>query len=1169
MGGKMTKNANTDLKMTACGLIRQQMLEHPERIAIIDGETHLSYKSLMDRAGEVAGELEHRGIMPGSLVGVCMGRSGEMIATLVGIMQAGHAYVPLDPEYPQDRVGYMLKHSRASAAVVDSDSAASLCSKVDELVWINKVGSHAGKSLRASANDLAYVIYTSGSTGLPKGVAIEHRNFVSLHRAMKELFSGEDLTGMFAGASICFDVSVMETLGTLSLGGTVILGKNTLELPYVAASQRIRSCATVPSVVQAMLSTAKLPKSLQCLVLGGEVLKKSLVKQIYAQNPAIRIINAYGPTEDSVFSTFSAITPETKLITIGKSVTNSRAYILDDNLQPVAAGVSGELYLAGDKLARGYLHDEVLTKQHFIEIEPSDLIADNRLYKTGDLCRWTESEEIDFLGRVDQQVKIRGFRVELEEIESVLDSMDGIKASATTVVEGGIGQKILVACIVVHNEKVSGAEIKSYVSQRLPNYMVPQIIRYLDKMPLSPSGKLDREKIVLIANEGYLEKNEDALGADVEQRSTVLSVIQKEVALLLNLRYSTDIVPERSLDDLGLDSLSKVELSRRLSASLGQDIPYQAIIRTPTVNALVDYIVSVAEDGVSQSASNKPSATLNETLTSFQSKMKSSHLTFLIGNAPAWNAIDKGKLLREILHEANESHSNPFGKVLRTGSSSRGIVTDAYHGGEQEAIIWSTNLYFGMNRDRRVIREATRALEKLGTGMGTSAAASGMTDLHAEFEQEFAELVGKPSACLFPTGYSANLGAIAGLLGKDDVIIIDQLCHASIVDGAHLSRATLRMFQHNNASDLESVLKAEVTPYRTALVVLEGVYSMGEGSAPVAKIVRVAKKYNALVLVDEAHSFGFYGKNGAGICAEQGVTEEVDFIMTTLSKTMGSIGGVVAGSKDSINILKSSARAYIFQASVSPGDIAAALTALRCIRADNTLCERLWDTTRYMRQQFEEMGYDLGAGDGPIVTPHFLDKDKLFAIAHNLYRRGIQASAVTYPIVEIGRSRLRFICSASHTREDVDKTLAALVEAECEVNEQFAAMPVETKDEGVTQESVSIWGNEFCSYLKKSMAKTSEPTPNLSIAAKNSEQSSPVVIFVKDGEVTLATDIDYSLAYCSLLITDKAALTALQTSNVQGLLRSITKGGCILKGQVEAFIWLVGRMVDRRQGGDR
>ncbi|MTI31771.1 amino acid adenylation domain-containing protein [Xanthovirga aplysinae] len=1180
---QLAQKSGDDLEETICGLIVKQMLEHPERIAIIDGEIRIDYKGLMNRASEVAGELKNRGVEPGSLVGVCMNRSWQLVAALIGVMQAGCAYVPLDPAYPQDRVRYMLEHSRAVAAIVDNDSAANLCNGVRDLVWINKLGNHKDNRVRPSANDLAYVIYTSGSTGRPKGVAVEHRSVVVMRQSMRELFSDEELQGVLAAASVCFDTSVMEIMGTLSLGGTIILAKNALELTKLPAVNQVRTCVMVASAVQALLSTERLPKGIRCLVFGGEALKRSLVEQVYALAPDLRVLNAYGPTEDTVYSTIAEIPAGTQVVTIGKSVPNSRAYILDDALQPVSTEEPGELYLAGSKLARGYLYDETLTKERFIEVEPNDLIPDNRMYKTGDLCCWKENGEIEFLGRVDQQVKIRGFRIELEEIESTLESMQGIDAAAAAAVDGGIGQKILVVYVVSRNEMVTDEAIKTYLAQRLPKYMVPQVVKHLKALPLLPNDKLDRKKLMSLEEEVYIEPGTVAVSpstdevkstssliqrlgsSNKEQQAGILSIIQSEVAALLNLGDPALVLPDHSFDGLGLDSLTTLELSSRLTKILGRTLSAQAIFENPTPNALVSYIVNMIGSGSDNHSADKLGSVTTDTLASFQTHIQSSHPTFQAAKAPAWSATDKSKLVQEVMRMVNDNRRNPYSKVLRTGSATRGIVGDAYNDEEQEAIIWTTNLYLGLNRDQAVMEEASSALARFGTGMGTSAAASGMTNQHLEFETEFADLVGKPSACLFPTGYTANVGAVAGLLGRNDVVVIDQLCHASIVDGARLCGATVRTFQHNSASDLEAVLQSEVSPYRTVLVVLEGVYSMGEGAAPVAEIVRTAKKYNALVLVDEAHSFGFYGEGGAGICAAQGVTEEVDFIMTTLSKALGSLGGVVAASQEHVDLLKSSSRAYIFQASISPADMAAALTALRRLRSDDALRERLWETTRYMRQRFEDAGYDLGTGDGPIVTPHFSDKDKLYAIVQNLYQRGVQTSAVTYPIVESGRGRLRLICSAAHTREDVDKTLEALIEAEREVDEQLAAKRAETRDSNVTQADIEVWANEFSTYLKKWTAEVPAPTPNLAISVSVSEQAEAITILIKDGDVTLSANGKCDLPSCSLLLKERAAVTALQSSDVQGLLHNISKGACVLNGQVEPFIWLFGRIVDLRQ----
>lgn len=1163
---KLIHEIEDNPEATICGLIKKQMLTHPQQIAIIDGKQHIDYQLLMKKASEVAGELKNRGVTRGSLVGVCMNRSWELVAALIGVMQVGCAYVPLDPAYPKDRIKYMLTNSKAKAAIVDTENTANLCNEVEELLWMHQIGNYADSIVKPSERDLAYVIYTSGSTGEPKGVAVEHKSVVAMRQSMQNMFSDKELNGMLAAASVCFDTSVMEIMGTLSLGGKIILAKNALELTQIPAVDQVQTFVMVPSSVQALLATETLPATIKCVVFGGEALKRSLVEQVYAHKTVSRVLNAYGPTEDTVYSTISEVPRDVKMVTIGKSVPDSRAYILDENLEPVSNGEAGELHLAGTKLARGYLYDEAKTKERFIEITPTDSVPDNRLYKTGDLCRWAANGEIEFLGRVDQQVKIRGFRIELEEIESTLESMEGINAAAAAAIEGGIGQKMLVVYVVRKDTSITDDRIKAYLSKRLPKYMIPQRIKYLEELPLLPNDKLDRKKLMKMesvdANHDTTNNLQQILsGSNNELKTAIITTIQNEIATILNLGDPKNILLDESFEGLGLDSLTTLEFSSRLSKLIGKKLTAPTIFQYPTTNALANYILN-ATGNDADDATDAQYKSSTESLANFQTHIQSSHPTFQAAKATAWSVTDKSKLVQEVMRMVNDNRRNPYSKVLKTGSATKGIVGDAYNDEVQEAIIWTTNLYLGLNRDQKVIDEASIALHNFGTGMGTSAAASGMTNQHLEFETEFADLVGKPSACLFPTGYTANVGAVAGLLGKNDVVVIDQLCHASIVDGARLCGATIRTFQHNNAADLEAVLKSEISPYRSILVVLEGVYSMGEGAAPVAEIIHTAKKYDALVLVDEAHSFGFYGEGGAGICAAQGVTEQADFIMTTLSKALGSLGGVVAASQEHVDLLKSSSRAYIFQASVSPADMAAALTSLRRLRSDDALRERLWDTTRYMRKQFEDAGYDLGTGDGPIVTPHFSDKDKLYAIVQHMYKRGVQTSAVTYPIVESGKGRLRFICSAAHTKEDVDKTLAALIAAEREVDAQLAITCDDTFDTNTLNVDLETWSHAFVNYVKKSLAEISLQTPNLAITISVPDEVESTTILVKDKEVIVNAQHDVAVSSCSLQFTEKSAVAALQAFDIQGLLDSICKGTCVLKGQIEPFIWFVGRIVD-------
>lgn len=1169
-------DAANNATLTICDLIEKQAQTKPTQIAIVDGETQIDFECFNAKANAVAGALNARGIRRGALVGVCMNRTWELIATLLGVMRAGCAYVPLDPKYPQERISYMLEHSRAAAVVVDDQNAAALCEGVNEQLWIDKVSeqssSVATKDIDGpSPEDLAYVIYTSGSTGKPKGVAVEHQSVLSFIKTLDELLDEEELSGMLATSSVCFDSSVTETLGTISLGGTVILAQNGLALSEPSLTNKVKSCVMIPSVLQTILSGADLPESLKCLFVGGEALKRPLAEQLHQLKPDLRLVNVYGPTEDTVFSTTKEIKPGTQRITIGKSVSGSRAFILDDDLQSVDIGVAGELFLSGDKLARGYLYDEQRTQERFIEVAAGPENSKVRLYKTGDICQWTQEGEIEFLGRADEQVKIRGFRIELSEIESVLESMPGINAAAAIAQETGAGQKILVVYVVSQDETITEAGVKAYLAQRMPHYMVPQVVTYLSELPYMPNGKLDRKQLQSLEIQGQLDHDDqnvahDGLGGTGEaQRMAVLHMIQREVAVLLNLSDPHQVLPEQSLDGFDLDSLSRVELRNRIGQAIGRRLPAQVIYEHSTVAALVNYILNFMGSDAEPLPTERTRNTVSESLANFQALIQASHPTFQAAKARAWSATDKGKLVQQVVRMVNDQRRNPFGKIIRTGSGAKGKVFDPYNAEEHEAIIWTTNLYFGLNRDKDVIAQASNALHDFGTGMGISAAATGMLDQHHEFEQKYAELVGKSAACLFPTGYTANLGGIAGLLGEDDVVIIDSLCHASIVDGAKLSGATVRTFKHNDINDLESVLKSEVSPYHTVLVVIEGVYSMGEGTAPVADIVRMVKKYDALVLVDEAHSFGFYGERGAGICAAQGVSEQVDFVMTTLSKALGSIGGVIAASEEHIELLKSSSRAYIFQASISPADIAAAVASLHRLTEDESLREQLWDRANYMRQRFADAGFDLGTGDGPIVTPHFADKDKLYAIVQGMSKRGVQTSAVTYPIVEKGRGRLRFICSAAHTKEDIDKTLAVLIEAEREADELLANKGEQAAAGlSMTLSDVAQWTEGFAEYLKSVLPKSTSPTPNLAMKLTVADNESSVTLVFNEGEITLGNKDIPDIPSFSIQFNDDLAISALCSSDVQSLLHQIIKGSCVLHGMVEPFIWFIARVVDRQ-----
>ncbi|MGL5851573.1 MAG: amino acid adenylation domain-containing protein [Phycicoccus sp.] len=1183
----------SDQAETICGLFDEQARGRAGQTAIIDGTKEVSYDELYARATVIACEVAARGVAPGSLVGVCMGRTWHLVATLLGILRAGCAYVPLDPNYPTDRVRYMLDHSRVAAAIIDDGEAARLCAAAPHLLHLDEMRERRTTTETAVpvASDLAYVIYTSGSTGRPKGVAVEHRSVVAMTRSMRALLDDEDLTGVLAATSVCFDPSVMEILGTLTLGGTVVLSENVLAVRELPAAHRVRTTIMVPSAMRGLLTTGDLPSSIRCVVFGGEVLNRQLVDRVHASAQRPRVFNVYGPTEATVYTTAAEILPGHGAITIGTPVPGSRAYILDHALQPTPPGVPGELCLAGDQLARGYLHDEEHTRGRFVELDGNGPNASERLYRTGDQCIRTGSGELEFLGRSDRQVKIRGFRIELDEVEAVLESMPGVDEAAVMVLDTEDDKKLLIGYVVSQGRSPSAAVTYDYLADRIPTYMRPHHVVLVAQMPRLPNGKLDHSQLpkpVLGADReafgtqvtlpepitgditGHCAHSLAGLGRE-EQRAALLSVVRTEIVRYLGLSDAGRVMPEESLERLGLDSLDRVELSVRLSHVLSTTLPASTLVDRSTPATIVEQLLDgLGGDPTGQArpingvggASPEGPAQLEV----FQAQIQSGYPPFLAAKVPAWSASDKGALVRGFKGLLSRSGLDPYGKVVRTGSADRGTIVDEHTGEERDALIWTTNLYLGLNRDSAIIGEARDALTSFGTGMGISAAGSGQTDLHLEFEQEFAGVVGKPAACLFPTGFTASLGAVTGIVGHQDVVVMDQLCHASLVDGARLSGAAIRTFRHNDPNDLQAVLETEVSPYRTTLVVLESVYSMGEGAAPVRDIVRTAKRFGALVLVDEAHSFGLYGPRGAGLCAEQEVSDQVDFIMTTLSKALGSVGGVVAADRDHVALLKSAARAYLFQANVSPADIAAALAALRRVRGEDALRGRLWDTATYMRERFTEAGYELGIGDGLIITPYFSDGDTLRAIARGLFSRGVLTAAVTYPIVERDRSRLRFICSSSHTREDVDRTLEALIAAEREVTAGRQTSTFHApSDTGLRAQPEAHWTESWAealgAYLEKALGEL-PLAPSLAVSIELPNDELRLTMLIDERGITHGAEFPTDTPFCTLRLVHEHAEDALRSRDVQRLLDSAVAGACVLSGQTQPFIWFVGRLLD-------
>jgi amino acid adenylation domain-containing protein len=586
-------------------LFEAQAARTPDAVAVVHEADALTYRALNERANRLAHHLVRLGVGGEARVGVCLERGIEMVVSLLAVLKAGGAYVPLDPAYPAERLAFTLSDSGVVALLTQESLRPVL--PVAEGVTVVSVDAAAAEIARESAEriesgatqrSLAYLIYTSGSTGVPKGVAIEHESAVALLSWAAGVFTAEELSGVLAATSISFDLSVFELFLPLSLGGRVIVVENALALPRSAAADQVRLVNTVPSAIAALLKSGGIPSGVRTVSLAGEPLRAELADALYAGGIE-RVYDLYGPSEDTTYSTWT-LRRAGGPATIGRPISNTRAYVLGAALRPVPAGVPGELYLGGRGLARGYLGRPGLTAERFVP-DPFGATGE-RLYRTGDRVRWVEENAevrecvsaevgsgyadsrtnalthsrtgaLEYLGRLDDQVKIRGFRIEPGEVEAALSAHAGVLEARVVVREDAPGDKRLVAYVV---GGVPADELREHLRRSLPEHMVPAAFVALERLPLTPNGKLDRKALpapeLALAEERYV-----APRTPVEE---VLAGIWVEV-----LRQER-VGVEESFFELGGHSLLATRVVSRVREVLAVELPLRALFEGPTVAEL-------------------------------------------------------------------------------------------------------------------------------------------------------------------------------------------------------------------------------------------------------------------------------------------------------------------------------------------------------------------------------------------------------------------------------------------------------------------------------------------------------------------------------------------------------------------------------------------------------
>ncbi|MEC4812177.1 MAG: amino acid adenylation domain-containing protein [Scytonema sp. PMC 1069.18] len=581
-------------------LFEEQVKRTPDTVAVVYEDQQLTYQELNQRANQLAHYLKKLGVSPEIMVGICVERSPLMIVGLLGILKAGGAYVPIAPTYPQERIAYMLQDAQVQVLLTQTELAAQLpehnaqqvCLDADWQIIAQERSENP--TTQAQLDNLAYVIYTSGSTGKPKGVAIQHRSVINLSSGLEQaIYTVEPNSPLrvSVNGSFAFDTSVKQIIQILH-GHTLDIVPEDIRfdgdalLSYLIHHQ-IEVFDCTPSQLRLLISAGLLNSdvALKSVLVGGEAIDES-TWQLLAQAEKIRFYNVYGPTECTVDATICEIRKAASKPVIGRPIANTQVYILDHHLQPVPIGVPGELHISGAGLARCYLNRPEITQDKFI-VNPFNQESSPRLYKTGDLVRYLPDGNIEYLGRIDDQVKIRGFRIELGEIEAILSTHPAVKQTLVIAREDIPGDKRLVAYVVVQPEQIppSPSELRGFLKEQLPDYMVPTAFVFLEVIPLTPNGKIDRRALPVPDASNYSDTN--SFVAPRTPTEETLAAIWVEVLGLEQVSIYDNFF------DLGGHSLLATQVMSRIRQSFDVNMSLRQLFETPTIAELADGIIQL------------------------------------------------------------------------------------------------------------------------------------------------------------------------------------------------------------------------------------------------------------------------------------------------------------------------------------------------------------------------------------------------------------------------------------------------------------------------------------------------------------------------------------------------------------------------------------------------
>ncbi|WP_340202269.1 amino acid adenylation domain-containing protein [Ascidiimonas sp. W6] len=555
----------------------------PEAIAINFQDEEITYGALHKKVNSFAKLLTANGVKSEDIIPVCLYPSIDMLVGLLAVMKSGGAYVPVDPEYPEDRISFIIKDTKAKAILTHSSLYKNFNEKYTGHI-INLDGDYENDNTffhkKVLANQRAYVIYTSGTTGTPKGVVISHAALYNFMKSMEDIIGVTKKVRFLGVTSFTFDISILEFFLPLTLGGQLVLAnneqsKNPELLKQYIAETNPTHIQTTPSRWQMLLDVGFRNDGEACILSGGEALTKKLKSELIQRAPN-GLLNMYGPTETTIWSCVKLITAD-EAVTIGKPIGNTQIHITDTDMNLVPVGITGELCISGDGVAMGYLNRAELTNTKFLD---NPFIKGKRLYKTGDMARWLPNGEIECLGRKDNQVKIRGYRIELEEIDSQLEKIEGINQAVTLVKESASGIKQLISYLhMPHKPNIK--KIMEKLREKLPGYMIPKLFVEVDEYPLTVSGKIDRKKLLEKSVNISVSHNDAPPKTELEKK--LAGIIQE----LLGLEKVGVL---DGFFELGGDSITMMSFILRIKKEFQVTIPFNTFFQYQNIDALAKMI---------------------------------------------------------------------------------------------------------------------------------------------------------------------------------------------------------------------------------------------------------------------------------------------------------------------------------------------------------------------------------------------------------------------------------------------------------------------------------------------------------------------------------------------------------------------------------------------------